>query len=102
MINRSNNEVTIIGAGISGLLISRHLIDQGIPVTLVGPEDKRQQTLCTWRNGHAAEYYTEHIIGRWDSWQFRASNTKIVHQSNKYWYQFGVLGFRVLGDHIRN
>lgn len=87
MINRSNNEVTIIGAGISGLLISRHLIDQGIAVTLVGPEDKRQQTLCTWRNVHAAEYYTEHIIGRWDSWQFRASNTKIVHQSDKYWYE---------------
>lgn len=87
MINQPINEVTIVGAGISGLLISRHLTDQGTLVTLVGPEDKRQQTLCTWRNVQAPDFYNEHLIGAWSSWQFRAKNKKIIHQADKYWYE---------------
>ena len=87
MTSASTTQVTIVGAGISGLLISRHLIDQGASVTLVGPEDRREQTLCTWRNVQAPDYYDEHIAGRWRSWQFGADNMTIVHQSDEYWYE---------------
>ena len=87
MTSASTTQVTIVGAGISGLLISRHLIDQGASVTLVGPEDRREQTLCTWRNVQAPDYYDEHILGRWRSWQFGANNMTIVHQSDEYWYE---------------
>lgn len=77
----------VIGAGISGLLVSRSLREKGLDVVLLGPVDSRNQTLCTWRKGAEQSPYSAHRIGSWNCWDFILDGEVIRQCSANYRYE---------------
>jgi lycopene beta-cyclase len=87
MTTNINQEYVVIGAGTSGLLIAKKLLAQSASVILIGPEDHREQTLCSWRHQNTPEFYIDHIIGSWDQWGFSAQEKVLVQKADRFRYE---------------
>ena len=83
----ASKKAIVIGAGISGLLVSQLLRGKGLDVTLLGPVDTRHQTLCTWRKKRELSPYAAHRIGSWDCWDFALEGQVIRQQATRYRYE---------------
>ncbi|MGY9000386.1 MAG: lycopene cyclase family protein [Rhodospirillales bacterium] len=82
-------DLTIIGAGLSGICLVHELIERlgiDLNILLVGPADERYQTICTWERDGAKPWYNDYIRTRWSSWYFKYNNQKTHHVSQKYKY----------------
>ena len=77
----------IVGAGLSGLMLSECLINRGEEVALIGPSDTRVQTICTWRRKDEPSQYADHVINSWDQWQFSFGDHEQTHFGNCFIYE---------------
>lgn len=87
MNGRIDGEIAIIGAGISGLLLSEKLIREGCEVSLLGPTDGRPQTICSWRSEETPLPQRDHVIQSWQSWQMSHKGQRNIQSSSRYRYE---------------
>ena len=87
MNERTDGKIAIIGAGISGLLLSEKLIREGYEVSLLGPTDTRPQTICSWRSTETPLPQRDHVIQSWQSWQMVHNEERTVQSSSRYRYE---------------
>ena len=87
MNKKTSGKIAIIGAGISGLLLSEKLIKEGCEVSLLGPTDERPQTICSWRSAETPLPQREHVIQSWQSWQMMHNGERNVQRSSRYRYE---------------
>ncbi len=87
MTAQGSQSAIVIGAGLSGLLTSRALLDKGLDVTLVGMPDTRHQTLCAWRKLSEPPRFPEHLMGQWQQWGFSHGKSFLHQESSEYCYE---------------
>lgn len=87
MSDTADDKIAIIGAGVSGLLLSQKLIKEGYEVNLFGPTDERPQTICSWRSAETPLPQRDHVIQSWQSWQMVHNGEKNVQSSSRYRYE---------------
>jgi len=77
MPTREHTDVAIIGAGIAGLTLASRIMhyDAALKVSVIGPEDKRNQRLSFWVNKKAAENYQPFLTHQWQTWSFNHSSS---------------------------
>ena len=87
MSDRVDGKIGIIGAGVSGLLLSEKLIKAGCEVSLIGPSDERPQTICSWRSEKTPLTQLDHVIQSWKSWQMVHRGDVNVQHAVRYRYE---------------
>jgi lycopene beta-cyclase len=77
MSMREHTDVAIIGAGIAGLTLASRIMqnDAGLKVSVIGPEDDRNQRLSFWVDKKTAENYQPFLTHQWHSWSFNHSRS---------------------------
>jgi len=88
MPTRERTDVAIIGAGIAGLTLASRIMqkDAGLKVSVIGPEDNRNQRLSFWIDKNNAGNYQPFITHQWHTWSFNHSRSghashRACHQS---------------------
>ena len=81
------NSIGIVGAGVSGLLLTNQLTADGYKVYLFGEKDGRNQVLGSWRNTVTPSPQSYHLLGRWHSWEFKFDNEKFSQKGAAYHYE---------------
>lgn len=102
MPTREHTDVTIIGAGIAGLTLASRIMqsDAGLKVTVIGPEDNRNQRLSFWVDKKAAENYQPFLTHQWQTWSFNhGSSGHALHRAHHQRYVS--LDARLYKKHLR-
>ena len=81
------NSIGIVGAGVSGLLLANKLIAGGYKVYLFGKKDDRNQVLGSWRNTVTPSPQRHHLLGSWQSWEFKFNKEKFLLKGADYHYE---------------
>jgi len=102
MPTREHTDVAIIGAGIAGLTLASRIMqnDAGLKVSVIGPEDNRNQRLSFWINKKNAGNYQPFITHQWQTWSFNHSLSG--HASHRACHQRYVsLDAKLYKKHLR-
>ena len=102
MPTREHTDVAIIGAGIAGLTLASRIMqkDAGLKVSVIGPEDNRNQRLSFWIDKKNAGNYQPFITHQWQTWSFNHSRSG--HASHRACHQRYVsLDAKVYKKHLR-
>lgn len=67
-----HTDIAIIGAGIAGLTLATSIMesDAALNLTVIGPEDNRNQRLSFWLDKKPAGQYEAFLTHQWQSWSF--------------------------------
>lgn len=102
MPTREHTDVAIIGAGIAGLTLASRIMqkDAGLKVSVIGPEDNRNQRLSFWIDKKNAGNYQPFITHQWQTWSFNHSRSG--HASHRACHQRYVsLDAKLYKKHLR-
>lgn len=102
MPTREHTDVAIIGAGIAGLTLASRIMqkDAGLKVSVIGPEDNRNQRLSFWIDKNNAGNYQPFITHQWHTWSFNHSRSG--HASHRACHQRYVsLDAKLYKKHLR-
>lgn len=102
MPTREHTDVAIIGAGIAGLTLASRIMqyDAGLKVSVIGPEDNRNQRLSFWVDKKAAENYQPFLTHQWQAWSFNhISSGHATHRAHHQRYVS--LDARLYKQHVR-
>ena len=102
MPTREHTDVVIIGSGIAGLTLASRIMqkDAGLKVSVIGPEDNRNQRLSFWIDKKNAGNYRPFITHQWQTWSFNHSRSG--HASHRACHQRYVsLDAKLYKKHLR-
>ena len=102
MPTREHTDVVIIGSGIAGLTLASRIMqkDAGLKVSVIGPEDNRNQRLSFWIDKKNAGNYQPFITHQWQTWSFNHSRSG--HASHRACHQRYVsLDAKLYKKHLR-
>ena len=102
MPTREHTDVVIIGAGIAGLTLASRIMqkDAGLKVSVIGPEDNRNQRLSFWIDKKNTGNYRPFITHQWQTWSFNHSRSG--HASHRACHQRYVsLDAKLYKKHLR-
>jgi len=77
----------IVGAGVSGLLLANQLVAEGYRVHLFGEKDERNQILGCWRDSITPSPQINHLLGSWESWEFKFDEDNFSQEGLRYRYE---------------
>ena len=102
MPTREHTDVVIIGSGIAGLSLASRIMqkDAGLKVSVIGPEDNRNQRLSFWIDKKNTGNYRPFITHQWQTWSFNHSRSG--HASHRACHQRYVsLDAKLYKKHLR-
>lgn len=102
MPTSKRTDVAIIGAGVAGLTLANKIIksNPAMTVSLIGPEDHRNQRLSFWIDNKVAVSYESFLTHQWQSWSF--NHRRSGHSSHHAHHQRYVsLDARLYKEHLR-
>jgi lycopene beta-cyclase len=97
-----HTDVAIIGAGIAGLTLASRIMqnEAGLKVSVIGPEDNRNQRLSFWIDKKTAGNYHPFLTHQWQTWSF--NHISSGHASHRARHQRYVsLDAKIYKKHMR-
>ena len=82
-----DTNIGVVGAGVSGLLLTNELIQRGYKVQLIGPKDHKNQLLGTWRSTLTPEPQCDYVVSSWKAWDFCFAGQAFSHVGSHYRYE---------------
>jgi len=82
MLTAERSDIVILGAGLAGLTLACKLISGSATatLTLIGPQDSRNQRISFWTDAQARQPYTPFLSHSWQRWTFHHPRWAVVSQ----------------------